>query len=464
MEHHIIEFQNNIKKIDDKNFYLSYYDDGYYYCNYCDYKCDKQNIVNKHVKDIHNYDSYLTEKKYDCNKLKEKKNLINKKVLNLVNKDVVETNMQKIYELLYNYNIDDILNYHFFSKESLYKINRTYHFNINSLLVHNILAYDYRLYLTYYNFQDILINKLYIKTLNYDIFINNCYKDLYLPTTSLMSFPLDIKYNIDVNKYDREKDNIYIYISTCHFLSALHIYIRLTNCYDNIIPSGKMYANTKILAEHRLKFYNVLKSIFTFYTNINLYKAYNIFLFYINYVQVKYFNETNKINEYQKILDNEKIIQIIEQKIENKINAYKLNWNGQYSSQYNIYTLNNFNIIYYILEHIYDDILIYHTQEGSPKIIPPSTSPAKSSSPKKYSSPSPEIPEFILPPTSPSKSSPIKNSSPSPEIIPPPSSPPKSSPIKKSSQSPEIILPPSSPPKSSQKSNKRKRDSKNKSK
>jgi len=444
MEHHIIQFENNIKKIDDKNFYLSYYDDGYYYCNYCDYKCEKQNIVNKHVKDIHNYDSYLipllTEKKYDCVKLKENRNLINKKVLNLVNKNVVETNMQKIYELLYNYNIDDILNYHFFSKESLYKINRTYHFNINSLLVHNILAYDYRLYLTYYNFQDILINKLYIKTLNYDIFINNCYKDLYLPTTSLMSFPLDIKYNIDVNKYDREKDNIYIYISTCHFLSALHIYIRLTNCYDNIIPSGKMYANTKILAEHRLKFYNVLKSIFTFYTNINLYKAYNIFLFYINYVQVKYFNETNKINEYQKILDNEKIIQIIEQKIENKINAYKLNWNGEYSSQYNIYSLNNFNIIYYILEHIYDDILIYHTQDGSPEIIPPSTSPLKSSSPIKYSSPSPEI-------------------------IPPSTSPPKSSsPIKNSSSSPEIIPPSTSPPKSSQKSNKRKRDSKNKSK
>ena len=198
-----------------------------------------------------------------------------------------------------------------------------------------------------------------------------------------------------------------------------------------------MYANTKILAEHRLKFYNVLKSIFTFYGNINLNKAYNIFLFYINYVQVKYFNETNKINEYQKILDNEKIIHIIEQKIENKINAYKLNWNGQYSSQYNIYTLNNFNIIYYILEHIYDDILIYHTQDGSPEIIPPSTSPPKSLSPK-------------------------KNLSPSPEIIPPSSSPPKSSPIKKSSPSPEIIPPPSSPPKSSQKSKKRKRDSKSK--
>ena len=201
-----------------------------------------------------------------------------------------------------------------------------------------------------------------------------------------------------------------------------------------------MYANTKILAEHRLKFYNVLKSIFTFYTNINLYKAYNIFLFYINYVQVKYFNETNKINEYQKILDNEKIIQIIEQKIENKINAYKLNWNGEYSSQYNIYSLNNFNIIYYILEHIYDDILIYHTRDGSSEIIAPTTSPPKSLSPK-------------------------KNLSPSPEIIPPTTSPPKLlSPKKKLSTSPEIIPPTTSPPKSSQKSNKRKRNSKNKSK
>ena len=135
MEHHIIQFENNLKKIDHINIYLSYYDDGYYYCNYCDYKCERQNIVNKHVKDIHNYDSYLipylTQKKYDCKKLKENKNLINKKVLNLVNKDIVETNMLKLYELLYNYNINDILNYNFFSKESLYKINKIYHFNIN---------------------------------------------------------------------------------------------------------------------------------------------------------------------------------------------------------------------------------------------------------------------------------------------------------------------------------------------